>query len=103
MRRTKGRKAEPHSRTQQAAQLAAYLVTSDSLSQREAARHGAHAFGVNADSVRKYLARLLKGPTVVLRPRPMWFGQRPPRIAPLGEVSDVRFGDEEHEQAAGQG
>lgn len=61
-----GRKPDPLSPTQQAAQFAAYLVKCDGLSLKSAADHSAQAFGVHKDNVRKYTRQLLKGPQVVI-------------------------------------
>lgn len=59
-----GRHADPMSPTQTAAQLAAYLVASDGVSLRTAATRAAALYKVNADNVRKYAARVRRGPTI---------------------------------------
>lgn len=84
MRKTKGRKPNPISRTRQAAQCAAYLIQAESISLAEAARQAGQAFQVHADNVRKYARAIVKGPQVTLRQRhAAWFGQLPPRVRPL--------------------
>lgn len=61
-----GRVPEPHSATQVAAQLAAYLAAVDGLSRRDAAQRAGEVYSVNPDNVRKYARRMLKGPEVML-------------------------------------
>ncbi len=93
----RGRKPDPRSRTQQAAQFAVQLVRQDGVTQAEAARQAAHVYGVNAANVRKYAARNLNDPSVLVWDRAVaavaWFGQRPPRpprrIKLVQEIVDV--------------
>jgi predicted Zn-dependent peptidase len=64
MRRQKGRPTNPSSPTQIAAQYAAYLVKSDGLPLREAARVAALSYKLKPDSIRKPARALLRGPQV---------------------------------------
>lgn len=59
-----GRPTNPQAPTQQAAQLAAYLVTADGLKLTEAVRIASANYGADRSNVRKYAAKLLKPPTV---------------------------------------
>ena len=84
MRKTPGRKQDPLSPTQQAAQLAVYLFNTEALSISKAAKHAAEQFKVNSDNVRRYAAKVLKGPQVRLaQKKSAWFGTLPPEVAPL--------------------
>lgn len=59
-----GRQVNPQSKTQQAADLAAYLMKTDGVSFAEATRRAAETYSVNRDNVRKYTRRTLQGPVV---------------------------------------
>ena len=63
-RKPKGRKPQPNSKTQQAAQTALWLVRTENIKASQAALKAAEVFKVNPDNVRRYLRALLKGPTV---------------------------------------
>jgi len=61
---SRGRKADPASKSAQAGQVAAYLVLHDGLSLAEAARRAGNAFNVHPDTVRRY-ARKLRAEKIV--------------------------------------
>lgn len=62
-----GREVNPLSPTQQAATLAAYLVRTEDIPLREAARRAAEAHSLKPDSFRKQIKRLLDGPRSTIR------------------------------------
>ena len=68
-RKHRGRKPDPQSPTQLAAQLAVYLVQADGVSIRAAAQQAAERYGVNTRNVRKYATEVLKGPQTVIKTR----------------------------------
>ena len=84
MEKTKGRKVDMSSPTQQAAQLAVYLINTDGLTRQAAAEKAGDAFGVHPATVRRYVRASLKGPQVQLtQKKAAWFGRLPPRTEPL--------------------
>ena len=74
MRQQRGRKTNPNSPTQIAAQYAGYLVTHDGASLREASRIASEAYKVGPDNVRKLTRKLLLGPQskITLKVPPMY-------------------------------
>ena len=84
MEKTKGRKVDMTSPTQQATQLAVYLINTDGLSKQAASEQAGEAFGVHPATVRRYVRASLKGPQVQLtQKKAAWFGRLPPRTEPL--------------------
>ena len=84
MEKTKGRKVDMSSPTQQAAQLAVYLINTDGLTRQAAAEKAGDAFSVHPATVRRYVRASLKGPQVQLtQKKAAWFGRLPPRTEPL--------------------
>jgi hypothetical protein len=84
MEKTKGRKVDMTSPTQQAAQLAVYLINTDGLTRQAAAEKAGDAFGVHPATVRRYVRASLKGPQVQLtQKKAAWFGRLPPITVPL--------------------
>lgn len=74
MRKQRGRKTNPNSPTQIAAQYASYLVARDGAPLRMASRIAATAYNVSPDSVRRLTRKLLAGPQskITLRVTPMY-------------------------------
>lgn len=62
-----GRLADPASPTRLAAELAAYIVSTEGIPIREATRRAAVPYGVKAESFRRLAAHLLKGPQSTVR------------------------------------
>lgn len=62
-----GRPINPQSKTQQAAQLAVYLIEADGLPFAEASLRAAELHGVNHDNVRKYARKAITGPTATIK------------------------------------
>jgi hypothetical protein len=84
MRKAKGRKADATSPTQQAAQLAVYLIQTEGVSKQAAAKQAGAIFGVHAATVRRYVRASLNGPQVLLtQKKTTWWGQAAPIIHPL--------------------
>ncbi len=84
MEKTKGRKVDMTSPTQQAAQLAVYLINTDGLTRQAAAEKAGAAFGVHPATVRRYVRASQKGPQVQLtQKKAAWFGRLPPITGPL--------------------
>lgn len=102
MRGQPGRKKNLASPTQVAAELAAYLVQTNDLSMSQAARQAADVYGVNADNVRKYVSKLIKGAQVTVRYRGkgMFAQLAPPQTVPL--VADVDEVDDAFRQAGSE-
>ena len=61
-----GRRPDLQSPTRIAAELAVYLCASEGISMRAAASRAAAIYGVNADNVRRYAARVARGPVTDL-------------------------------------
>jgi hypothetical protein len=81
LRKPNGRKPQPNSKTQQAAQTALWLVNTEGKNATQASLQAALAFKVNPDNVRRYLRKLLKGPTVEIELKvPAMYSQ----LAPSG-------------------
>ena len=79
MRKTKGRKINLASPTQQAAGFAVHLINRDGLTKQAAAQQAADKFHVHSANVRNYVRAILKGPQVRLsQKKPSWFGSLPP-------------------------
>lgn len=89
-----GRKKDPASPTQVAAELATYLVQANGGPLAEAARMAADVYKVNADNVRKYARKIINGPQVTVQNRGggMFAQLVPPRVLPL--VADADEVDE---------
>lgn len=110
MRKTKGRKVDLMSPTQQAAQLAIHLIKTEGLLKQTAAQQAGATYGVNAANVRGYVRAILNGPQVELVDRkPAWFGSLPRITKPLHvnsavalEVFEKRLFDEPDEQPGGK-
>ena len=62
-----GRSADPSSFTRLAAELAVYLVSTEGIPMREAARRAAVPYGLKAESFRRLATHLLKGPQSTVR------------------------------------
>jgi hypothetical protein len=66
----KGRPSNTHSKTRMAVELARYLMETDGLSRRAAAKKAAVAYQLKApDAVLKHLRKVLAGPQVMVKPR----------------------------------
>lgn len=90
----RGPKPKPSSRTQQAAQLAAYIVQSEGVALAVAARRAADGWTVNADTVRKAARKLMAGASVELRyGGPAWIPSPPIRAPLLAETRDADRAD----------
>ena len=90
MLKKKGRKANMASPTQQAAQLAVYLIKSDGISRQAAAEQAGAAFGVHPATVRRYARATLAGPQVLLTQRKTaWWGRVPPSTQPLSVPNSI--------------
>lgn len=90
MRGRPGRKKDPASPTQVAAELAAHRVRANGVPLAQAARMAAEVYGVNADNVRKYARKIINGPQVTVQNRGggMYAQLVPPRVLPLVADAD---------------
>jgi hypothetical protein len=96
----RGRKPDPTSATQQAAQYVEYMVRNADWPIRRACRVAAQEFRVNQDNVLRYARRRLKGKTVLVEkrtpdePRPAtWIVDTRPRVTEKEVPFRVVFGD----------
>jgi hypothetical protein len=94
----RGRKPNGHTKTQAAAELAAYRVQNDGLTICEAVKQAAKTYGADPSNVRRYTKRRLTGPMVEVKARvkgaawaPLVIVNLVPVLAFMEEATDGNF------------